>query len=103
MSSLRQGSIIVVADQDFHTIEPMFKEAFFTHASTSPNLQIIATLDVARRQMELEGYELVMGAIQNALEIRTEINHHPLVSKYFRVLEPAEMIPAEFRPSGFSS
>ena len=33
-----------------------------THASTSPNLQIIASLDVARRQMELEGYELVMQA-----------------------------------------
>jgi len=45
----------------------------------------------------------VMGAIQNALEIRREINHHPLVSKYFRVLSPAEMIPAEFRPSGFGS
>ena len=59
MSSLRQGSIIVVADQDFHTVEASFKEAFFTHTSTSPNLQIIASLDVARRQMELEGYELV--------------------------------------------
>ena len=58
MSALRQGSIVVVADQDFHTIEPMFKEAYFTHTSTSPNLQIIATIDLARRQMELEGYEL---------------------------------------------
>ena len=43
------GSIIVVADQDFHTVEASFEEAFFT--STSPNLQIIASLDVARRQM----------------------------------------------------
>ena len=59
MSALRQGSIILVADQDFHTVEASFKEAFFTHTSTSPNLQIIASLDVARRQMELEGYELV--------------------------------------------
>jgi arginine decarboxylase len=59
--ALRQGSIVVVADQDFHTVEASFKEAFFTHTSTSPNLQIIASLDVARRQMELEGYELVGG------------------------------------------
>ena len=44
-----------------------------------------------------------MGAIQNALEIRREVNRHALVSKYFRVLEPSEMIPAEFRPSGFAS
>ena len=47
-------------DEDFHTVERPFKEAVFTHASTSPNQQIIASLDVARRQMELEGYELVM-------------------------------------------
>ena len=46
-------------DEDYHHVERPFKEAVFTHASTSPNLQIIASLDVARRQMELEGYELV--------------------------------------------
>ena len=85
MSALRQGSIIVVADQDFHTVEASFKEAFFTHTSTSPNLQIIASLDVARRQMELEGYELVGRAIQLAIEMRRAINTHPLISKYFRV------------------
>ncbi len=102
MSSLRQGSIIVVADQDFHTVEPSFKEAFFTHTSTSPNLQIIASLDVARRQMELEGYELVGRAMQLALEARRQINGHPLISKYFRIATPAEMIPAEYRKSGFT-
>jgi arginine decarboxylase len=102
MSSLRQSSIIVVADQDFHTIEPMFKEAFFTHTSTSPNLQIIATLDLARRQMEFEGYELVQKAIQLAIELRRDINTHPLISKYFRTATPAEMIPAEYRKSGFT-
>src|SRR5205823_10769667 len=71
------------------------------HASTSPNLQIIASLDVARRQMELEGYELVNRAIQLALDIRREVNSHPLVSKYFRILGADEMIPTEFRNSGF--
>jgi arginine decarboxylase len=102
MSALRQGSIIVVADQDFHKVEASFKEAFFTHTSTSPNLQIIASLDVARRQMELEGYELVSRATQLAIEIRREINNHPLISKYFRAATPAEMIPAEYRKSGFT-
>jgi arginine decarboxylase len=102
MSALRQGSIVVVADQDFHTVEPMFKESFFTHTSTSPNLQIIATLDLARRQMELEGYELVQRSIQLAIEMRQEINHHPLISKYFRAAAPAEMIPAEYRQSGMT-
>ena len=101
MSSLRQGSIIVVADEDFHDVEAAFKEAYFTHTSTSPNLQIIASLDVARRQMELEGYELVQRAMQLAIELRAEINGHPLISKYFQAATPEQMIPAEYRQSGF--
>ena len=103
MSALRQGSMVLVGDEDFHRHEQPFHEAVFTHASTSPNQQIIATLDVARRQMELEGHEFVMHAIALALEIRKDVNTHPLLSKYFRILSPAEMIPAEFRPSGFTS
>jgi arginine decarboxylase len=103
MSALRQGSMVLVGDEEFGKHEQAFKEAVFTHASTSPNLQIIASLDVARRQMELEGYELVMGSIQNALDIRREVNHHPSISKYFQVLGSAEMIPGEFRPSGLGS
>jgi arginine decarboxylase len=101
MSCLRQGSIVLVKDPDYHQVEEQFHEAIFTHASTSPNLQIIASIDVARRQMELEGYELVNRAIQLALDVRRIVNSHPLVSKYFRVLGADEMIPAEFRNSGF--
>ena len=94
MSALRQGSMIVVADQDFHTVEAPFQEAFFTHTSTSPNLQIIASLDLARRQMELEGYELVQRAIQLAIETCAgEVNSHPLISKYFKRRRPGRDDP----------
>jgi arginine decarboxylase len=100
MSALRQGSIILVWDDDFHQVEGPFEEAFFTHTSTSPNQQIIASLELARRQMELEGYELTMKATELALKIRREVNNHPLISKYFHIATPEEMIPAEFRASG---
>jgi arginine decarboxylase len=100
MSALRQGSMILVRDQDFHRVEAAFHEAFFTHTSTSPNLQILASLDCARRQMELEGYELVSKATELAFEIRRRVNGHPLISKYFRILTPAEMVPAAHRESG---
>jgi len=103
MSSLRQGSMVLVGDEEYHRHEQAFKEAVFTHASTSPNQQLIASLDVARRQMELEGYGLVMQAIQLAIEIRHAVNTHPLVSKYFRVLDVEDMVPAEFRQSGLKS
>lgn len=100
MSALRQGSIVLVKDVDFEHVESQFHEAVFTHASTSPNQQIIASLDVARRQMQLEGYGLVANALQISLEIRRQINSHPIISKYFKVLSNAEMIPASFRQSG---
>jgi arginine decarboxylase len=101
MSALRQGSMLLVKDVDFADVEAQFHEAVFTHASTSPNQQLIASLDVARRQMELEGYGLVANAIEIAFDIRREVNAHPLISKYFRVLGADAMIPAEYRQSGF--
>ena len=97
MSAFRQGSMLLVKDVDFGSVEAQFHEAVFTHASTSPNQQLIASLDVARRQMELEGYGLVANAIEIALDIRKEVNAHPVISKYFRVLGADEMIPAEYR------
>jgi len=100
MSALRQGSMILVWDEDFYKVEGPFEEAFFTHTSTSPNQQIIASLDVARRQMELEGYELTMKMTELSLKLRREVNGHPLISKYFRIATPEDMIPAEFRGSG---
>jgi arginine decarboxylase len=102
LSSLRQGSMILVNDDEFASIQEMFQEAFFTHTSTSPNQQILASLDVARRQAELEGYELVMKHTSLALRLRREVNSHPLISKYFRFLTPAEMIPEQFRPYGLT-
>jgi arginine decarboxylase len=101
MSAFRQGSMLIVKDVDFHTVEAQFKEAVFTHASTSPNQQLIASLDVARRQMELEGYGLVANALEIAFAIRRAVAGNPLISKYFSVLGADKMVPAEYRQSGF--
>ncbi|MFN4143867.1 decarboxylase [Aestuariivirga sp.] len=101
MSAIRQGSMVLVKDVDYPKVESQFHEAVFTHASTSPNQQLIAGLDVARRQMELEGYGLVMNAISIALKIRHAVNGHPLISKYFRILGADELIPDAYRQSGF--
>ena len=94
--------MLFVKDVDFHTVEAQFKEAVFTHASTSPNQQLIASLDVARRQMELEGYGLVANAIEIAFAIRKAVAANPLISKYFSVLGADKMVPAEYRSSGFT-
>jgi arginine decarboxylase len=71
-----------------------------THTSTSPNYQILASLDVGRRQLELEGYELVRNKVGLAMMIRRQVTEHPLLSKYFRLLKAKDMIPAVHRESG---
>lgn len=99
MSAFRQGSMMLIWDEDFSHVEGTFQEAFLAHTSTSPNLQLIASLDIARRQMALEGYDLTMRMIGIAIDLRNRINTHPLISKYFRVATAEEMIPVEFRQS----
>jgi arginine decarboxylase len=104
LTSLRQGSMIHVNDQDFKgEVEQSFHEAYMTHTSTSPNYQIIASLDVGRRQVELEGFEFVQRQIEAALSMRRAIADHPLLSKYFKVLTAGDMIPEEYRESGVTS
>jgi arginine decarboxylase len=102
MSAIRQGSMLLVKDVDFDAVQAQFREAVFTHASTSPNQQLIASLEVARRQMELEGYGLVMNAIEIAFNIRKAVNNHPLISRYFKILGADAMIPKQYRQSGFT-
>ncbi len=101
LTALRQGSMIHVHDQDFeHHARNAFNEAYMTHTSTSPNYQILATLDVGRRQVELEGYDFVARSIALAMMVRERITSDPLLAKYFSVLAPNDMIPAKHRPSG---
>jgi arginine decarboxylase len=104
LTSLRQGSMIHVYDQDFKgEVEQSFHEAYMTHTSTSPNYQIIASLDVGRRQVELEGFEFVQRQVEAAMSMRRAISDHPLLTKYFKVLTAGDMIPEEHRESGVTS
>ena len=101
LTSLRQGSMIHVFDEDFEQkAVDSFHEAFMTHTSTSPNYQIIASLDVGRRQIELEGFEMVEQTIGLAMTLRQRISEHPDLARFFSVLRPKDMIPREHRASG---
>ena len=92
LTSLRQGSMIHVFDQDFEQkVAEAFHEAYMAHTSTSPNYQILASLDLGRRQVALEGVELVQRQIENAMQLRDAIDNHPLLSKYMA-------LPAHLRP-----
>ncbi|MUL77945.1 aminotransferase class I/II-fold pyridoxal phosphate-dependent enzyme [Mycolicibacterium sp. CBMA 226] len=100
LTSLRQGSMIHVFDQDFEQkVAEAFHEAYMAHTSTSPNYQILASLDLGRRQVALEGVELVQRQIENAMQLRDAIDNHPLLSKYMRCLRTSDLIPDQFRES----
>lgn len=101
LTSLRQGSMIHVYDEDFEQrAADSFREAFMTHTSTSPNYQIIASLDAGRRQVELEGFEMVEQTIGLAMTLRQRITEHPELRRFFSVLRPKDMIPRAYRQSG---
>jgi arginine decarboxylase len=101
LSSFRQGSMIHIWDEDFRKkSENTFMEAYMTHTSTSPNYQMLASLDVGRRQVQFEGYELVEKSIELAMVLRAKINDHPKLKKYFDVLTISNFIPQQHRKSG---
>jgi len=104
LTSLRQGSMIHVYDLEFSRLaHEAFEEAYMTHTSTSPNYQILASLDVGRRQVELEGYEMVERSAALAMILRERVQESAQLSRYFEILEPRQMIPAAYRSSGLEA
>jgi arginine decarboxylase len=98
LTALRQGSMIHVFDQEFSSgAEEAFHEAYMTHTSTSPNYQILASLDLGRRQVEMEGFALVQKQLDLAMSLSSAIARHPLLKKTFKVLTAADLIPEEYR------
>lgn len=103
LTSLRQGSMIHVWDELFNTkVERPFHEAYMNHTSTSPNYQILASLDVGRRQLEFEGYELVEKSVEMAMILRERIMNNPIINKYFELVKIKDLIPEPYRASGIS-
>lgn len=94
MSAFSQSSMIHVNDPDFN--EHIFRENFNMHTSTSPQYTMIASLDVSRKQMTLEGHKLLSRTLALAQELRAQINS----TGVFRVLELTDILPDEVRNDG---
>ncbi|MGA7052981.1 MAG: aminotransferase class I/II-fold pyridoxal phosphate-dependent enzyme [Mycobacterium sp.] len=104
LSAFRQASMIHIRDQDFNSLaRDAFGEAFLTHTSTSPNQQLLASLDLARRQVDIEGFQLVRQVYDMALVFRHRVRKDRLISKWFRILDESDLVPEEFRASTVSS
>lgn len=103
LTAFRQASMIHVHDQEFQSrVSTAFHEAYMTHTSTSPNYQLLASLDLGRRQMALEGFELVQKQLERAMTLRERVKEIPIVAKYLRFLSIDDLIPVQYRGSGIA-
>ncbi|MFC1814200.1 hypothetical protein ACFL03_16065, partial [Thermodesulfobacteriota bacterium] len=91
LTAFRQSSMIHVSDPQFDKISHSFDEALFTHTSTSPSYNLIASLDVGRMQADMEGYRLCKEARDLAIDFREIITKDEKVNEYFYLLNHSDM------------
>jgi arginine decarboxylase len=58
---------------------------------------------VGRRQVELEGFELMQKQVELAMVLRDAVSNHPLLNRYFQILTGSDLIPADYRQSGMEA
>ncbi|CAI4169364.1 Beta-eliminating lyase family protein [Alteromonas macleodii] len=84
VSAFSQASFIHVNDPDFD--KDFFKEVFAIHTSTSPKYQLIASLDVCRQQLEMEGYKILNELLSNVAELKSQMAKF----KRLKILSPSD-------------
>lgn len=86
MSALRQGSYLHVAGDT--AIREMVRASLYRHHTTSPSLPVLASLDLARAQAEVEGAELVERSLAQARTLRELVTSDPSL-RLFSIIDPA--------------
>lgn len=85
MSALRQASYLhILGDQTFIDAAGC---ALYRHHTTSPSLPILASLDLARAQAELEGEELVERSLRHGRVLRALVATDPRL-ELFTIVDP---------------
>lgn len=84
VSAFSQASYIHVNDPDFDL--DFFKEIYAMHTSTSPKYQLIASLDVCSKQLEMEGYKILNNLLTHVRELREQAKRF----KRIKILDKAD-------------
>ena len=92
LSAFSQASYLHINDPDFD--EDFFQEIFYIYTSTSPQYQMIASLDVASMQMEMEGYKLVQRARGKAEKFIHDVNNNLKLIKVLNRNDFAKYLPS---------
>lgn len=72
VSAFSQSSYIHINDPDFD--QDFFREIYNIHASTSPKYQLIASLDVCHKQLEMEGYKILHGLLKQVDDFKRQMS-----------------------------
>lgn len=81
LSAFSQASYIHVNDPDFDP--DFFHEIFSIYSSTSPKYQIISSLDVCHKQLEMEGYSILNLLLEQVALLKEQVKSF----KYIRILD----------------
>jgi len=81
VSAFSQASYIHVNDPDFDA--DFFHEIYSMYVSTSPKYQIIASLDVCHKQLEMEGYGLLKDLLEQVQELKEQMKNF----RYIKILD----------------
>lgn len=88
VSAFSQASYIHVNDPDFDA--DFFHEIYSIYSSTSPKYQIIASLDVCHKQLEMEGYGLIHKLLGHVADLKERVKD----LKHIRILDEADFATA---------
>lgn len=103
LSALRQASMIV-RDQDFQALScDAFSEAFLTHTSIAAQP---ATPGIPGPRPPAGRYRRLRhgpGRLQHGSGVPAQVRKDRLISKWFRILDEADLVPDEFRSGAVRS
>jgi arginine decarboxylase len=71
LSAFSQASYLHVNDEDFDA--DFFREIYNMSTSTSPKYQLLASLDICQKQMEMEGYKILNNMLNDVAELKEAV------------------------------
>lgn len=71
LSAFSQASFLHVCDPDFD--EHYFREIYSLYTSTSPKYQLIASMDVCHKQLEMEGFKILNDLLTYVKELKDQV------------------------------
>lgn len=107
LAAFSQASMLHVKDGTNEKVDPeVFNEAYMMYGSTSPQYNLIASLDVSQKMMELDGYQLLNDTVIDAVNLRKDlarVNNKAIANHdwFFEPWQPKKVVNEEGKKVNF--